>query len=215
MILIICDTYDSNKLLKNILISSNLPVEEVEYKKNNLINIDLSKNYKLILLNIKTIKDNYKLLLEIKHKINVPVIFFNSIFIDDSKLYKNLIDAYIDNPFSINLLVSIINKFYNKISLFKTYRELKLKSQSKSILINNKMITLAAKERDILFYLEENKEILKNRIQILDAVWGNKFKGDLRVVDKHIAKLRKNLGDSSIFIKTIKEGGYMFSDLKQ
>ena len=54
-----------------------------------------------------------------------------------------------------------------------------------------------------------------NRAQLIEKLWGNDFFGDERVVDAHIARLRKkvepNPSDPS-FIKTVVGVGYRFED---
>ncbi len=54
-----------------------------------------------------------------------------------------------------------------------------------------------------------------NRTQLIDKLWGNDFFGDERVVDTHIARLRKKIEpdpSNPIFIKTVIGVGYKFED---
>ncbi|MFZ9736580.1 MAG: response regulator [Prochlorotrichaceae cyanobacterium] len=54
-----------------------------------------------------------------------------------------------------------------------------------------------------------------SRSQLIDRVWGNDFYGDERVVDTHVARLRKKIEPDSaqpIFIKTVTGVGYKFED---
>lgn len=210
MILVISDRYNTNKLLKNILDSLEIQIDEIEYNENCLNEIEIFKDYKLILLNIQITNSDLIAIESIKKKLNVPIILLNSSPNDKLTPYINIIDAFVEKPFSINLLISIINKFYKKISISRSYDSLKLIKDSRTILVNNIEVFCSAKEREILFYLEENKGIIKSRDEILSNIWGDKFKGDTRVVDKQIAKLRKALGESGKYIKTIKLAGYMF-----
>lgn len=210
MILVISDRYNTNKLLKNILDSLEIQIDEIEYNENGLNEIEIFKDYKLILLNIQITNSDLIAIESIKKKLNVPIILLNSSPNDKLTPYINIIDAFVEKPFSINLLISIINKFYKKISISRSYDSLKLIKDSRTILVNNIEVFCSAKEREILFYLEENKGIIKSRDEILSNIWGDKFKGDTRVVDKQIAKLRKALGKSGKYIKTIKLAGYMF-----
>lgn len=210
MILVISDRYNTNKLLKNILDSLEIQIDEIEYNENGLNEIEIFKDYKLILLNIQITNSDLIAIESIKKILNVPIILLNSSPNDKLTPYINIIDAFVEKPFSINLLISIINKFYKKISISRSYDSLKLIKDSRTILVNNIEVVCSAKEREILFYLEENKGIIKSRDEILNNIWGDKFKGDTRVVDKQIAKLRKVLGESGKYIKTIKLAGYMF-----
>jgi two-component system, OmpR family, alkaline phosphatase synthesis response regulator PhoP len=55
-----------------------------------------------------------------------------------------------------------------------------------------------------------------NRSQLIEKLWGNDFFGDERVVDTHIARLRKKIEPdpaSPMFVKTVIGVGYKFEDL--
>lgn len=54
-----------------------------------------------------------------------------------------------------------------------------------------------------------------NRIQLIDKLWGNDFFGDERVVDTHVARLRKKIEPdpaNPTFVKTVIGVGYKFED---
>ena len=56
-----------------------------------------------------------------------------------------------------------------------------------------------------------------NRTQLIDRLWGNDFYGDDRVVDTHVARLRKKIEQNKAnpqFIKTVLGVGYKFEDEK-
>ena len=55
-----------------------------------------------------------------------------------------------------------------------------------------------------------------NRTQLIDKLWGDNFFGDERVVDTHVARLRKKIEPDSAnptFVKTVIGVGYKFEDL--
>ena len=55
-----------------------------------------------------------------------------------------------------------------------------------------------------------------NRTQLIDKLWGDDFFGDERVVDTHIARLRKKIEPDPAhpqFIKTVVGTGYKFEDV--
>ena len=54
-----------------------------------------------------------------------------------------------------------------------------------------------------------------NRTQLIDKLWGDNFFGDERVVDTHVARLRKKIEPdpaNPTFIKTVVGVGYKFED---
>lgn len=55
-----------------------------------------------------------------------------------------------------------------------------------------------------------------NRTQLIDKLWGSNFFGDERVVDTHIARLRKKIEpdpSSPTYVKTVIGVGYKFEDV--
>lgn len=54
-------------------------------------------------------------------------------------------------------------------------------------------------------YLAANQNIAVSRDQILNAVWGYDYFGDLRTVDTHIKKVRAKLGDWGRIIHTVRQ----------
>jgi len=54
-----------------------------------------------------------------------------------------------------------------------------------------------------------------NRTQLIDKLWGDNFFGDERVVDTHVARLRKKIeldASNPTFVKTVISVGYKFED---
>ena len=64
----------------------------------------------------------------------------------------------------------------------------------------------------ILKYLMENKNHVIEREQLIIRIWGYDYEGNERVVDNHIKKLRKNLGNAGGQIKTVITRGYKIVD---
>ncbi len=59
----------------------------------------------------------------------------------------------------------------------------------------------------LLFFLE-NPGRIYSREQLLIRFWGYDFDGNERVVDNHIKKLRKAIGDCGCTIGTVRKSGY-------
>ena len=78
--------------------------------------------------------------------------------------------------------------------------------------INGKSIdNLTPREFDILYLLMRNSPEPVKREDIYKDIWGSD-KGDSRVIDIHIAKIRKKLGQQFFEqIKTIPAKGYLFT----
>lgn len=213
MILIVEDTESLRKLTRKILEKEGFSVDEAENGEIALEKISGETKYSLILLDIMMPKmDGMEFIKNLRIFSEVPVVFITALSDERSQVlaYENGADGYLTKPFSKALLLSMVKRFEQKSSKPVHYDELTLFKSSRGIFIHEKEIHLPTKERELLFYLEENKGVIKTREQILDAIWGYDFYGNDRVVDKHIAKLRDRLGESNRFIKTVKALGYKF-----
>ena len=213
MILIVEDTESLRKLTRKILEKEGFSVDEAENGEIALEKVSGETKYSLILLDIMMPKmDGMEFIKNLRIFSEIPVVFITALSDERSQVlaYENGADGYLTKPFSKALLLSMVKRFEQKSSKPVHYDELTLFKSSRGVFIHGEEIHLPTKERELLFYLEENKGVIKTREQILDAIWGYDFYGNDRVVDKHIAKLRDRLGESNRFIKTVKALGYKF-----
>lgn len=156
----------------------------------------------------------------IREKSSVPVLFLTAKSQEQDYLegYGCGCDDYIVKPFPLSVL-------YEKcLSLIKRYKGIdnnniisaggiSLNLNSYKVNVGDRELSLPNKDFKLLYYLMENKNIVLNRDLILTYVWGYDFDGDSRVVDTHIKRLRKALGDKSSCIKTIVNIGYSFQEV--
>ena len=80
---------------------------------------------------------------------------------------------------------------------------------------NGKELNLTVHEFGLLKYLIQNKGRAINRDELLDEVWGKKVVVTPRVVDTHIANLRKKIEDDPAqpkLIVSVHGFGYRFFD---
>ena len=76
-------------------------------------------------------------------------------------------------------------------------------------------LDLTTLEFDLLSTFLSQPGRVWNRTQLIDKLWGSNFFGDERVVDTHIARLRKKIEPdpaTPTFIKTVIGVGYKFED---
>lgn len=77
------------------------------------------------------------------------------------------------------------------------------------------MLDLTTLEFNLLSTFVSNPGRVWNRTQLIEKLWGDNFFGDERVVDTHIARLRKKIEPdpaNPTFIKTVVGVGYKFDD---
>ncbi|SJZ89849.1 DNA-binding response regulator, OmpR family, contains REC and winged-helix (wHTH) domain [Cetobacterium ceti] len=215
MILLVEDTESIRKLVKLFLKDENIEIHEAQDGIEALKYLENGNKYELLLVDIMMPNLNgLELTKEIRNFSEVPIIFLTALSDEKSQImaYSAGADGYLTKPFSKDLLKSVIKRYLNKKKDKKQFEGLEILEDSRKILIDGEEISLAAKERELLFYLIENIAIAKSREQILNGVWGYDYFGNDRVVDNHIKKLRIKLGKYSKFIKTVKLIGYMFEE---
>ncbi|MDI3316017.1 MAG: response regulator transcription factor [Bacillota bacterium] len=74
-------------------------------------------------------------------------------------------------------------------------------------------VPLTPKEFELLLYLARHRGVALSRETLLQAVWGDDFFGDRRVVDVHVRHLREKLeADPArpVLIRTVRGVGYRF-----
>ena len=66
-------------------------------------------------------------------------------------------------------------------------------------------------EFELLATLATHPRLVLSRRQLIEAVWGEPWVGDERMVDVHIRNLRRKLGDDAEaprFVRTVRGAGY-------
>lgn len=127
-------------------------------------------------------------------------------------------DDYITKPFSpivLSARVRAIEKRMHKHedSVFHS-GNLSIDEVRREVCVCGQPIDLTPKEYDLLIYFKNNQSIAASRENILNAVWGYDYFGDLRTVDTHVKKLRAKLGTCGSMIETVRGFGYRFEGAK-
>ncbi len=119
-------------------------------------------------------------------------------------------DDYVTKPFSLAVLVKRIDALIRRSSGSVTAEPgLKINAEAYTASIDGAALDLTVKEFELLRILDENKGRVFTRDQLLDAIWGYDYDGDIRTVDSHIARLRVKLGEyGNAHLKTIYGVGY-------
>ncbi|MBF7097894.1 response regulator transcription factor [Alkalibacter mobilis] len=160
--------------------------------------------------------DGYGVLEYIRQTSDVPAIFLTAKreLEDRIKGFEVGADDYLTKPFSMKELVMRIKAILKRTEESKEditiYGQLAIDSRTMSVKVGQQPVDLTLKEYELLEYLIKNINIPVAREKILDRIWGLDFEGDDRVVDTTIKRLRKKLGSTEDYIKTIRGLGYKF-----
>ena len=162
---------------------------------------------------IRTVKDIKK----------TPIIFLTAKGEEEDKLrgLDTGADDYITKPFSQMELLARINALLRRSNPSNLDDEL---SYKKTIIMNlkthrvkreGKEVKLNPKEFDLLKLFMENPGKVFSRDQLLDIIWGN-INVELRTVDVHIRRLRKNINinNTKDLIRTVRSSGYSLDIVK-
>lgn len=160
--------------------------------------------------------DGFSVLKEIRESFLVPIIMLTARGEEYDQLngFNNGADDYIPKPFSPSLLLARMEAVFKRIGKTEandlTAGKIRINIMKRNVTVNNSHIVLTPKEFDLLYYFILNRGLILSREQILNAVWGYEFMGDLRTVDTHVKQLRNKIGDCAGYIRTIHRVGYQF-----
>lgn len=177
-------------------------------------------DFDLIILDVMMlVMDGLEACKTIRKTTDTPVLFLSALGEEQDILdgFRNGCDDYIVKPFPMSVLTQKCNvmitrykgnSLQNELSLYGIH----LDKRTRHVAVDNNKIELSNKTFLLLQLLMENNGTVLTREQILTKIWGWDFDGDERVVDTHIKKLRKALGEKAIHIKTVIGGGYSFRE---
>ena len=89
---------------------------------------------------------------------------------------------------------------------------LSLRVDSCQAFVGKRRVNLTATECNLLVCFLRNEGEDLSREDLLDAVWGESYRGTLRTVDTHIQRLRAKLGRSGRRIRTVRGVGYRLAN---
>ncbi len=162
--------------------------------------------------------DGWSLLRHIRKKdAELPVIMLTARAEDSDEVFGLELGAndYITKPFSPIVLMARIKLLLRQKpdadpGANKEFDGLVIDEVARIVTYDGERLDLSPKEYELLVYLAVNQRVALSREQILNALWGYDYFGDLRTVDTHIKKLRAKLGVKGDLIETVRGYGYRF-----
>ncbi len=212
---------DDNKLREVLTKFLSRNDYEVLAAENGKVGLKLfyenSKNLDIVLLDgMLPDIDGVDVLKEIREHSQVPVIMLTARESEEDQLngLNNGADNYITKPFLMKVLRVHMDKLIQRNGNEDTdvieKGVLKLEKQFRKAYINGEFVDTTPKEFDLLVYMCENEKVVLKRENILDAVWGFDYDGDMRTVDTLVKQLRKKMTDKYPYITSVYGVGYRF-----
>lgn len=150
---------------------------------------------------------------------DVPLLFLTARAREEDLLYGYALgcDDYIVKPFRLAELYAKCGALLRRAkgTVLKTELScggISLNLHTLAVTANGSPVALAPKEFALLRFLIEHKNWVVSRDMLLDRIWGADYFGSDRVVDNHIKKLRRALGDAGRQIRTVIAKGYQLTE---
>ena len=224
-ILIIEDEMDIAELERDYLEMNGFQVD-IAQRGDQGQKLALSGQYDLILLDIMLpVIDGYKICKAIRATIDVPIILLSAKKDEIDKI-RGLglgADDYITKPFSPQEMVARIKAHLSRYDRLKQssvkpikdlqFKTLRIEPETRRVYLRDREIILTAKEFDLLLFLASHPEIVFNKDDLFEKIWGLDSVGDVATVTVHIRKLREKIEEDPSepkFIETIWGAGYRF-----
>ncbi|MDD3187611.1 MAG: response regulator transcription factor [Bacilli bacterium] len=207
------DEVNLNNLIKSYLERENYEVTNYYSGEEAIKYVDSKVNLWILDIMLGDSISGYDIIKEIReHDSNVPVIFTSARDQDLDKIIGLELgsDDYITKPYSPKELVLRVNNIIKRVYVKDTkkvgYETYEIDFDKRSVLENNKEISLTTLEFDLLMLLINNKNKSFSREDILLSVWGSDYFGSDRVVDDLVRRLRKKM--PKLKINTLYGFGY-------
>ncbi len=220
-ILVVEDEKTLNKMITKTLTNTGYSVDSCFNGEEALHFLEMGE-FDAVILDIMMPKLNGIETVKIMRKKNnhTPVIFLTAKDSVSDKVtgLDSGAQDYIVKPFAFEELLARIRAVTRTAAgsganLF-TLCDLSLDIKSKTVRRGNDIITLTAKEYELLEYLMYNKGIVLSREKIENHIWNFDYMGGTNVVDVYIRYLRKKIDDpyGKKLIHTIRGLGYLLDE---
>ena len=151
---------------------------------------------------------------------NTPVLFLTAkdAISDRVKGLDSGANDYLVKPFSLEELAARLRVMtrtsFGFASNILSIADLTMDCASHTVKRDKKIITLSAKEYQLLEYLMHSQGIVLSRERIEDHIWNYDYEGGTNVVDVYISYLRKKIDDghANKLIHTVRGRGYVLRE---
>jgi DNA-binding response OmpR family regulator len=132
-------------------------------------------------------------------------------------------DDYLTKPFSLRELVVRVRAILRRMERIGAlpadepidHAGLAIDQARRTVAVDGSQIQLTPLEFEILLTLARTPGVVFTREQLMDKVWGYRDYAGGRVVDSHVARIRRKMGEDGTeprFIRTVHGVGYAFRE---
>ena len=144
----------------------------------------------------------------------IPIIMLTARTQENDRVvgFESGADDYVMKPFSPRELVlrvkSVLRRTGKDNGDLLRAGKIRLLSLRREVFIDDRPVTLTAKEFDLLEELMRGRGNVLTRETLMSRVWGYHQQASSRTLDTHIRRLREKLGDEAVYIETVQKIGY-------
>lgn len=128
-------------------------------------------------------------------------------------------DDYLVKPFSPREVVARVRAMLRRprglpdgaVAAPRRFGDLTIDTLAREVCVGGRIVDLTATEFDVLATLARNPNVAFSRSQLIESIWGAGWVGDERLVDVHVGRVRRKLGDDAgdpRFVRTVRGIGY-------
>ncbi len=132
-------------------------------------------------------------------------------------------DDYLTKPFSLRELAARVKAILRRMERMRSPQSdgplgangLTIDATRRRVTVDDDEVQLTPLEFEILLTLARDPGVVLSREQLMDRVWGYRDYAGGRVVDSHVARIRRKLGEDGNeprFIRTVHGVGYAFQE---
>ena len=135
-------------------------------------------------------------------------------------------DDYLTKPFSLRELAVRVRAILRRVEHIAAAGPadsiaragLEIDPGRRRVSVDGREIALTPLEFEILLTLAQDPGVVFTREQLMDRVWGYRDYAGGRVVDSHVARIRRKLGEDGVeprFVRTVHGVGYAFREERE
>jgi DNA-binding response OmpR family regulator len=132
-------------------------------------------------------------------------------------------DDYLTKPFSLRELAARVRAILRRMERIRASQNdgpienggLTIDPNRRHVTVDGQDVQLTPLEFEILLALAREPGVVLSRDQLMDRVWGYRDYAGGRVVDSHVARIRRKLGEDGVeprFVRTVHGVGYAFQE---
>jgi DNA-binding response OmpR family regulator len=216
-ILIADDDERLNQMLRDIFEMENYQVLAA-YDGHEVISyLQKIRDIKLVILDVMMPGlDGWDILEYVHNRFDTKILVLTALGDEQSELkaLRAGADDFVSKPFSRAVLLEragrLVRERVGEEELDYVCGDIRIRPVSHKVYLGDQELSLTIKEYELLKLLMDNSGIVLPREAIIERIWGVEYDGNDRTVDTHIKMLRRSLGSSSGYIRTVRGVGYYF-----